>query len=137
MQVLPLLSPLLLAFVSLVCKGENQQHGTLDIHYSVFPSTIIPAEVARAHAITRADNRIIVNVSLKENELPAKAQLKGQVINLLDQVVTLDFVEVRESDAVYYLATHISLPEDILRFNLLVTPFHNEPVQITFMRRYD
>ena len=83
------------------------------------------------------DNRIIVNVSLKENELPARAQLKGQVINLLDQVITLDFVEVLESDAVYYLATHISLPEDILRFNLLVTPFHNDPVQITFMRRYD
>ena len=137
MQLLFLVSSALLAVGAHVCNAEIQKHGTFAIHYTVFPSTIIPAEVAQAHEITRADHKIIVNVSLKKDELPTRAQLTGEVINLLNQVVALDFVEVREADAVYYLATHIALPEDILRFNLLVTPFQTDPFPITFMRRYD
>ena len=137
MHVLLLLFSPLLAVGTDVCQAETQQHGAFDIHYTAFPSKIIPATVAQAHQISRADNKIVVNVSLKRDNQPAVAYLKGQVINLLEQVIELDFVEVREGDAIYYLATHISLPEDILRFNLLVTPIDSDPIAITFMRRYD
>ena len=137
MHVLLLLFSPLLAIGTDVCQAETQQHGAFDIHYTAFPSKIIPATVAQAHQISRADNKIVLNVSLKRDNQPAVAYLKGQVINLLEQVIELDFVEVRERDAIYYLATHISLPEDILRFNLLVTPIDSDPIAITFMRRYD
>ena len=136
MQVLLLLFSALLAVNTDICQAETQQHGAFDVHYTVFPSTIIPTAVAQAHQITRADNKIVVNVSLKRDDQPAMAYLKGEVINLLEQVIELDFVEVRESDAIYYLATHISLPEDILRFNLLVTPVDSDSIAITFLHRY-
>ena len=137
MHVLLLLFSPLLAVGPDVCQAETQQHGAFDIHYTAFPSKIIPAPVAQAHQISRADNKIVVNVSIKRDNQSAVAYLKGQVINLLEQVIELDFVEVRERDAIYYLATHISLPEDILRFNLLVTPIDSDPIAITFMRRHD
>ena len=136
MHVLLLLFSPLLAVGTDVCQAETQQHGAFDIHYTAFPSKIIPVAVAHAHQISRADNKIVVNVSLKRADQPAMAYLKGEVINLLEQVIELDFVEVRESDAIYYLATHISLPEDILRFNLLVTPVDSDSIAITFLHRY-
>ena len=59
-------------------------------------------------------------------------------MNLLNQQFDLEFNEVRESDAIYYLASHLALPQDILRFNLEVQPGDAaETVTIQFVRRYD
>ena len=127
----------LMAIEASICNADIHQKENFRVFYTVFPSTIISPEVAKAHEITRAENKIIVNVSVKSDEQPTEAELTGQVTNLLEQVVELDFVEVKEREAIYYLATHISLPEDILRFNLWVKPINNEPFTISFMRRYD
>ena len=118
-------------------KAGILRHGPYDIYYTVFPSTVIPALVAQGHQITRADNKIVINVSLRREEEPTSAELSGTVVNLLEQETELTFIEVRERDAIYYLATHIALPADLLRFNLIVTPDTGEPVNINFMRRYD
>ena len=137
MRVFFLISSALIAFCSLICSAEIQQNGDYDIHYAVFPSRIIPPEVALAHNLVRADNKIIVNVSVKTGEQTTKAKLSGFVINLLEQVIELEFMEVNEGNAIYYLATHTSQAEDTLRFNLLITPPDSEPFPITFMQRYD
>ena len=63
MHVLLLLFSALLAVGTDVCHAETQQHGAFDIHYTAFPSKIIPAAVAQAHQISRADNKIVVNVT--------------------------------------------------------------------------
>jgi len=128
---------LCLALIAGVCSAETKQQGDFEIHYTVFPSTIIPADVAQAHQISRAKNQIVVNVSLLKDNEPAKAQLQGQVTNLLEQVIDLNFVEVNESNAIYYLASHRALPDDILRFNLTVTPAGAESIPVSFLRRYD
>ena len=132
-----LISSALVAFCSLICSAEIQQNGDYDIHYAAFPSRIIPPEVALAHNLVRADNKIIVNVSVKTGEQTTKAKLSGFVINLLEQVTELEFMEVNEGNAIYYLATHTSQTEDTLRFNVLISPPDSEPFPITFMQRYD
>ena len=77
------------------------------IHYSTFRSTLIPAEVAEAHRITRSDSRIVANITVRKGDLPVPAKVEGTVTNLLNQLQTLDFDEVIEKDAVYYLASQI------------------------------
>ena len=64
-------------------------------------------------------------------------RIKGQVINLLNQRFELKFDEVREAEAIYYLANHLSLEQDILKFEIEVTLEDDLSVPIRFLRRYD
>ena len=111
--------------------------GDYEIHYTTFSSMLIPPEVAAVHNITRAENRIVINISGRRHGEPASLLISGQVLNLLEQRVDLEFDEVREAEAIYYLASHTSLEHDILRFDLTITPPGSEPVHLEFLRRYD
>lgn len=128
---------LALCVISPSLPAEVLVHGDYRIHYTVFPSTIIPPEVAASHGITRAEDRVVVNVSARLAGEPAAINVTGHVTNLLEQVSELAFVEVSEQDAIYYLASHISKEEDLLRFDLTVTPPGLAPTQLNFLRRYD
>lgn len=112
-------------------------HGPYRIHYTVIASTLIPAEVAKGHGIKRSENTVLVNIALRRADKPVLAEISGSVVNLLEQETNLAFEEVREQDAIYYLATHIAMPTDLLRFIVEVTPPIGDPATIKFMRRYD
>ncbi len=111
--------------------------GDYRIHFTTFSSTIIPGQVAAAHNIVRAKNRIVLNISARKQDQPVAARIKGQVINLLNQRFELKFEEVREAEAIYYLANHLSLEQDILKFEIEVTLEDDLSVPIRFLRRYD
>lgn len=112
------------------------RHGDHEIHYTTFPSTIIPPDVADLHNITRSPNRIVVNISALRRGEPAAIELSGTVTNLLEQSLELEFKEVKEQDAIYYLAHHLSLEHDLLRFEITAT-IEGEPVSFEILRRYD
>ena len=112
-------------------------HGEHRIHFTTFSSLIIPAEVASAHDIVRSEKRIVLNLSVLKQDKPAAASISGHVINLLNQRFELVFDEIHEAEAIYYLASHLALEHDILRFNLEVQLNATESVPINFVRRYD
>ena len=112
-------------------------HGEHRIHFTTFSSLIIPADVASAHAIVRSKKRIVLNLSVLKQGVPATASISGHVINLLNQRFELVFDEINEADAVYYLASYLALEQDILRFNLDVQLNTTASVPISFVRRYD
>ena len=111
--------------------------GDYRIHYTAFPSLLLPPEVAAAHGMTRAENLIVLNVSLEKSGQHEEGDLSGFVTNLLDQRSRLEFDEIREADAIYYLASHTATEQDILRFDITIVPPGHEPVNIRFVRRYD
>ena len=112
-------------------------HGEHRIHFTTFSSLIIPADVASAHAIVRSKKRIVLNLSVLTQGLPATASISGHVINLLNQRFELIFDEINEAEAVYYLASYLALDHDILRFSLDVQLNATDSVPINFIRRYD
>ena len=112
-------------------------HGEHRIHFTTFSSLIIPADVASAHAIVRSKKRIVLNLLVLKQGVPATASISGHVINLLNQQFELVFDEINEADAVYYLASYLALEHDILRFNLDVQLNVTDSVPINFIRRYD
>ncbi len=60
--------------------------------------------------------------SRAQQALPSTAKVEGQASNLTGQLKELDFHEIKEGDAIYYLAeTQISNGE-FLKFELKVTP---------------
>ena len=127
----------LLLTSSISLSARYIDHDGYRIHYTTFSSMIIPPEVARLHGIVRAENRIVLNVSAIRDDQPASLGITGTVVNLLNQQYELAFREVTESEAVYYLASHMALEQDVLRFNLTVRLATGDAVPIRFLRRYD
>lgn len=121
-----------------VDAAQFKTFGDYEVHYTTFPSTLIPTDVAVAHDIVRSEKQIIVNISVRQDEAPAAARISGRVTNLLNQMVVLNFKEVKEATAIYYIANHPVDEKDTLRFDVTVHPdgFEGEPFHLEFLRRY-
>ncbi|MBM7072146.1 DUF4426 domain-containing protein [Shewanella sp. 202IG2-18] len=82
--------------------------GNFDIHYIAFGSTFITPKVAQAYGITRSKNVGIINISVLDTKQKGSpgvpVQITGMRKNLMDSHVPLNFKEVKEGKAVYYIA---------------------------------
>lgn len=108
-----------------------------EIHFTTFSSLLIPPEIAAMHDIDRAKNRIVTNISILKEGEPQTAIVRGQNTNLLNQLYTMEFTEVQESSAVYYLANQLIDERDTLRFKIQLTPTGiDDTYEFEFMRTY-
>lgn len=120
-----------------VASAETVKWQGYDIHYTTFSSLLIPPEVAAAHDIERAKNRVVTNISILKDGEPQRATVTGHNTNLLNQLYTMEFTEVRETTAVYYLANQLIDERDTLRFVIEITPETVQAsYQLEFMRTY-
>jgi len=119
----------------------SQKFGAYTVHYNVFNSKSIPAEVAKIYQLTRSKDIALVNISLTKTEngvtslgLPAKVSVKA--INLMQQTKALEFKEIKEPDATYYLAPFRHTNEEDIRFDVSVLPEgESKPLMVSFTRR--
>ncbi len=110
-----------------------------ELHYSVFNSTFLRAKNAASIGITRAGNRAVITIALRhrkgEESYPAPAQVTGGYRDLIHGH-ELNFQEVREGEAVYYLSGFQFSHRDLLRFRIQVTPEGaSRPLLLKFRRR--
>ncbi len=114
---------LMLATVPAILQAEQKQRlGPYDVHYVVVQSTFFSAEIAERYQIVRGRDRALLNISvLNGSGSPVRAMLEGTVTNLLGQVTPLDFREVLEGEAVYYLAEVKHTDRETLRFAVSIT----------------
>ena len=111
------------------------RYGDYEIHYSAFNSTFIPAEMAQSYTLKRDKNYGIVNIAIRNVKDSASgkavtADIKGQHKNLMTQVKTLDFIEVKESDAIYYLAQFKFSNEELLKFTIDIKPTSDQHTEV-------
>lgn len=144
-----LLQGFLLSLIALTAQAQidqpkeiatQQQFGIYTVHYNVFNSTDIPANVAEAYKLVRGKDRALVNISVTKTEngatsLGLPAQVSGVRRNLMQQKQTLKFIEVSEGDATYYLAPFVFNNEELLHFDIeLNVDGAARPLKITFNR---
>ncbi|WP_257324432.1 DUF4426 domain-containing protein [Pseudoalteromonas rhizosphaerae] len=101
--------------------AQYKELGPWQVHYIAFPSTFIQPQIAKTYGLERSGYKGIVNISILKKDSDATAQtaiLKGTAKNLLGNKQTLDFKEVIEGDAIYYLAQVDFTNEEILRFEI-------------------
>lgn len=123
--------------ISSQAAAETIQWQGYDIHYTTFSSLLIPQEVAAAHNIARAKNRIVTNISILKDSEPQAALVSGTNSNLLNQLYTMDFTEVTESSAIYYLANQLIDERDTIRFDINIQPAGSvDTFNLEFMRQY-
>ncbi len=86
---------------------QSERFGPYELHYSVVNTTFLEPGVASTYGITRGDNRAILNLAVREHvgedTRPRSMQLQGNTRDLITGQA-LEFQEVREGEAIYYLA---------------------------------
>ncbi len=122
--------------IKLAHAEQMQEFDAWQVHYVVIPTTFLLPEVAEQYNITRGKDRALINVSLIHNtDGPSTATASGEVINLLSQRQQLEFREVREGDAIYYLADLKHTDRDLLRFELQVSTPEGRMLPVKFQQK--
>lgn len=107
--------------------AENSKtFGDYIVHYNAFRSDNLTPDIARAYQLTRRNNRMVINITVlkKENKqtTPVKASVTGFASNLTGQVKNLEFKEVVEANAIYYLAQAQFSHRETLKFEIQAVP---------------
>ena len=129
MNQLKLLLPLF-ALLTLAIPGRAQQSemfGPYELHYSVVNTTFLAPEVASTYGIVRATDRAILNLAVREHLADGSTvgrtlQLQGRTWDLIQKGHDLEFTEVREGEAIYYLADFKFINEDWRFFEVVFRP---------------
>ena len=113
-------------FTMTYASAENMKKlGSMNIHYMAIGSTFFTPEIAKAYGITRSRYNGLVNISVLDNTKPGNPaktiSINGQAKNNLGQFKNLEFTEVKEGDAIYYLAQVSYTDEETLHFTLEIT----------------
>jgi hypothetical protein len=109
MQSLPCtaLLILLLALAHSAAAQQSEMFGPYELHYSVVNTTFLEPEVAAGYGITRGSKRAILNLAvrehLQEGTQARTMALQGRTWDLI-QNQFLEFKEIREGPAIYYIA---------------------------------
>jgi len=110
-----------LAAAATALAEQKKRLGPFDVHYSVVPSTFFGPEIAERYGIVRGRDRGLVNVTVIADGKPVVAAVEGYATNLLGQQSELQVREVREGEAVYYLAPVRYTDRETLRFRFNIT----------------
>lgn len=115
---------------------QKQSYGDLDVHYSAFNSGFLQPDVAAATGLIRSKTQGVVNVAVLKAGTASNAKVSGSVKNLLGQSTALNFKEVKEGQAIYYLAQFPFEQRETLRFTLSVQAADGVPHSFDFNQEF-
>ncbi len=112
----------LLLMSSLVSAEQKKQLGPWDVHYIAMQSTMIDPAIAKTYQLERTKFQGLLNISvLKTTDQSAQqVSIEGVAKNLLGQQKELEFREVTEGKAIYYLAQLPYRNEERFTFTLQI-----------------
>ena len=104
---------LFLLFTLAACNGaalaqQSEMFGPYELHYSVVNTTFLEPKVASTYGIVRGKKRAILTLAVREIFADGTGEtratlLQGRTWDLI-QNQSLEFQEIREGEAVYYIA---------------------------------
>jgi len=111
----------------------------INVHYIALGSTFLTPEIAKAYGIERSRYKGLVNIAVLDNTQdgnPAKTvNINGRARNDIGQIKSLDFMEVKEGDAVYYLAQVSYSNEETIYFDIMITD-KGKQHNLTFSQKF-
>jgi len=125
LQRLTLLLMLCCSFIFSVHAENMKKLGDINVHYMAIGATFLTPEIAKAYGIERSRYNGLVNISILDNtksNTPAKSvSLMAKARNNVGQLKSLVFREVKEGDAIYYLAEINYANEETIHFDVQIT----------------
>lgn len=112
----------LLALAAGVANSEQfERFGPWRVHYIAFNASLLSATIAERYGIVRGRNKGLVNITaVGVAGHGERAGVSGRYRNLLGQTFDLDFREIDDGAAVYYLAAFDFDNAETLRFEVLL-----------------
>ena len=110
-----------------------------DIHYNAFNTMMVTPDVAQSYGFTRARNRALLNISVidKATKNPLPAMVTGTRTNIIGQILPLEFQQIKEQNAIYYIAQLRFTEEEMWRFELKIKPDLNvEAIPLKFSQTF-
>lgn len=128
-NILAAFTVFLLVFTQSGQAQQSKMFGPYELHYSVVNTTFLSPKVAAAYGITRGEKRAILNLSVREHmseqtadHTEARAMiLKGKTWDLI-QNQTLEFQQIKEGPATYYIAEFKFINEEWRFFEVYFRP---------------
>ncbi|AZZ78841.1 MULTISPECIES: DUF4426 domain-containing protein [Pseudomonas] len=104
-----------------VIKGERKEtFGDVTVHYNTFNSTFLQPDIAKAAELIRSKNQGVINVSVIKDGKPLVANVTGTVKDLTSQSVPLNFRQITEQGAIYYIAQYPVEQQETRTFEIKV-----------------
>tara|TARA_R110000850_G_scaffold30250_1_gene83501 strand:+ start:44 stop:484 length:441 start_codon:yes stop_codon:yes gene_type:complete len=104
---------------------QSETFGPYELYYSVVNTTFLEPKIAATYGITRGEKRAILNLAVREKLADgsrARAMvLQGKTWDLI-QNQTLEFKEIREGEAIYYIAEFPFINEEWRFFEIDFRP---------------
>ncbi|VVO95062.1 hypothetical protein PS876_02506 [Pseudomonas fluorescens] len=102
-------------------KGERKEvFGDVTVHYNTFNSTFLTPDIAKAAELIRSKNQGVINVSVIKDGKPMVANVTGTVKDLTSKSVPLNFRQVTEQGAIYYIAQYPVEQQETRTFEIKV-----------------
>jgi hypothetical protein len=120
---------ILLALLSVSAQAEIKKDlGDWEVHYIALTTTFLSPEIARANNIVRSGEIALINISVldKRTKEAQDLEISGTARNLLGTTRKLSFKQVKEGDAIYYLASVPFSHKEVLRFDIDISQGKNK-----------
>ena len=142
------LSAALLVLAAVLGSGlswaqQAEDLGSHWVHYSIINTSQLSPEVANAIGVQRSASRALLNLAVLRKsadgmDVPVRAQVRVNMVNLAGQRRVLELREVIEQDAVYYLASFRIHNEERATFRVSIVPegLSGAPREFSFQQQF-
>jgi len=125
-QICKLVMAAVVMLGNVAAHADPQAFGDYDVYQNIFTTDFLQPGVARAYGVTRANDHALINISVRKR-LPTggdeavAASVSGTLGDLIHKH-ELEFREIVEQGAIYYIAEFEFINEETLYFDIKVTP---------------
>jgi len=120
----------------------SRDFGDYVVHFNALTTDQLTAEIAQRHGIVRSNNRAMLNVSILRKEdgsigVPVAADMSVSASNLTGQLKNVTVREIREEEAIYYLAECAVANAETLIFEIDATPeTEDNPLSVRYRKQF-
>ncbi len=124
-----LLIGLLSSCFSMAQTETSKVFGDYEVHYSVLNSTFISPKVAQVYGIVRGKDRALINIAVRKRLARGETSAKKSIVrgssSDLIHTAPLDFQEIVEQGAIYYIAELRFNNKELRTFTISIQPDAN------------
>jgi hypothetical protein len=111
------------------------------VYYNAFPTDSLPAQMTKQYGLKRSKNYAMINISVMEKAagVPTgvKSKVTGNLKNLMGQSRKIEFREIKEGKAVYYIAQIGVQSKETVNFYIDIIPDGSkEKYEIKFSKKF-
>jgi hypothetical protein len=121
----------------------SKDFGDYEVHVNAIRTDQLTAEIARAYAIQRSRNQVLLNVTVLRTRpgTPVRSAVEAAIAvlahNLSGQVKPIKLRRVNEGDAIYYIGEVSIAGNEVLVFDVKATPINEtRALDVKFKREF-